>query len=183
LALTSSFNDAIIHGGHVDVLIVDGGAKLSGNGPGAVYTMGTGVPVRHQRVVAVQCSAAQTNRLDEVGNRVDNLYLSRQRARRVVVLTVFPPTPLALPRPSPRQLSPTKAPSGVLGHPIDDAVEAAALVERPATVLVRYVVPRYPAAARSQRPAASLPVHSHSSRTSNRCPRSVGRAAGRRDSV
>jgi hypothetical protein len=144
---------------------------------------GTGHPVRRQRVVAVQCGVAQTNRLAGFGNWVDNLDLRRHVARRVVVLTSFPPTPLALSRPSLRQLSPTKAPNGVLGQPIDDAVEAAAFVERPATVLVRYVVPRYPAAARSQRPAASLPVRSHSSRPSNRCPRSVGRAAGRRGSV
>ena len=103
--------------------------------------------------------------------------------RRLVALILFPSTPQAHSRPTPRQLSPTVALDDALGQPLDDVIEAEAFVKRTATVLVRYVVPRQPAAARSQRPAASLPVHSHSSRPSNRCPRSVGRAAGRRYSV
>jgi hypothetical protein len=66
---TASYSliDAIVQGDHVDTFGVDSGAKLGGNGPGAVPVPWTRSPVRHQRVVAVRCCAAETNRHDVLG--------------------------------------------------------------------------------------------------------------------
>ena len=55
--------------------------------------------------------------------------------RRLAALILFPSTPQAHSRPSPRQLSPTVALDDALGQPLDDAIEAEAFVKRTATVL------------------------------------------------